>query len=298
MTRQRTPGGDPSASSLLVRPPADEVGVANSGGVDIAWRRYGDGPETVLLIPTWNFVDSRVVRHQVDGLRDRFRVLTYDARGSGESGRPRVGYRFEDHVADARAVLDATDTPSASAVAASLGTHVAVLLAARHSTRLRRLVLVAPPMEVRRPDTPDSTAGRDSENEDDASAIGPSWRTDYEGFVPWFIGAVFPEPGSKTTIDEIVTIAREADHAMLLQQSTELDWDEAPRELAKVACPALVIHGTADQTLDLASVKAVAAAIPGAHLVLLDGLGHRPDISRPSIVNPILRDFLERTVAG
>jgi pimeloyl-ACP methyl ester carboxylesterase len=91
---------------------------------------------------------------------------------------------------------------------------------------------------------------------------------------------------------EIVEIALGADHPMLLQQSKALDWDEAPRHLEGVRCPTLVIHGTADRTLDLESVKAVASSIPGADLALLHGLGHRPDISRPAIVNPILGDFL------
>ena len=91
---------------------------------------------------------------------------------------------------------------------------------------------------------------------------------------------------------EIVEIALGADHPMLLQQSKALDWDEAPRHLEGVRCPTLVIHGTADRTLDLDSVKAVASSIPGADLALLQGLGHRPDISRPAIVNPIFGDFL------
>ena len=46
-----------------------------------------------------------------------------------------------------------------------------------------------------------------------------------------------------------------------------------------------------DRTLSLKSVQDVAAAIPGARLALLDGLGHRPDISRPEIVNELLLDF-------
>ena len=107
--------------SLLLRPEADETGFADGAGIRIAWRRYGSGPETILFIPTWNFADSRVLRHQVDGLRDRFRVLTFDARGSGLSDRPSAGYRFIDHLADAVAVLDATDTAAASVVAASRG---------------------------------------------------------------------------------------------------------------------------------------------------------------------------------
>ena len=272
--------------SLLLRPEADETGFADSAGVRIAWRRYGNGPDTILFMPTWNFVDSRVLRHQVDGLRDRFRVLTYDARGSGESDHPTVGYGFADHLEDAVAVLDATDTAAASVVAASRGTHVAVLLATRDPDRVRRMVLVAPPMDVPSDDR------RDSHSETVHGDPPPDWRTDYPSFVQWFIATAFPEPGSETTIAEIVAIALDADRAMLLQQGKEADWDEAPRHLNEVRCPTLVIHGTADLTLDVDSVKAVASSIPGAHLALLQGLGHRPDISRPGIVNPILSDFI------
>lgn len=278
------------APSLLNRPEPDEVGVATSGEVGISWRRYGNGPQTVLFVPTWNFVDSRVLRHQVDGLRDEFRVITYDARGSGESDHPTSGYRFDDHVADALSVLDSTDTPFASVVGASFGTHVAVLLAVAHPTRVQRLVLVAPPMDV-----PGTKA--ESEGQEEEGPSGPSWRTEYERFVPWFISSVFSEPQSQPTIDEVVAIALEADHAMLLQQAKELDWDDAPGRLQAVQCPTLVVHGTGDQTLEPDAVKAVAAAIPNATLRLLDGLGHRPDIRRPDIVNPILVEFLRSGAA-
>jgi len=279
--------------SEIRQPVPDEVGIADSNGVRIGWRRYGDGPRSILFIPTWNFVDSRVLRHQVEGLRDRFRLLTFDARGSGSSGRPRDGYRFDDHVADAMAVLDASQTAAASLVAGSLGTHVAVLLATRHPDRVARMVLIAPPMSVGGTDDGGVDAPTKSSNEDgSARSSAPDWRTDYPAFVPWFIGEVFSEPDSQATIDEVVGIALEADHAMLLQQAAELDWDQAPRHLKDVRCPTLIIHGAADRTLELASIKAVAAGIPGARLVLLDDLGHRPDIRRPDIVNPILARFL------
>ena len=277
-----------ASPSLLDRPNPDEVGVALSGEVPISWHRYGNGPQTVLFVPTWNFVDSRVLLHQVDGLRDEFRVLTYDARGSGESGHPASGYRFDDHVADALAVLDATQTRVASVVASSLGTHVAVLLAVAHPTRVQRVALVAPPMDV--PGTEPAAENVEEPTSD------PSWRTEYERFVPWFISNVFPEPDSQRTIDDVVAIALEADHRMLVQQAKELDWDEAPRRLRELACPVLVVDGTDDRTLDLNSVKAVAAAIPNATIQLLDGLGHRPDIRRPDIVNPIFAEFLRTGV--
>ena len=238
-------------------------------------------------------MDSRVVRYQVEGLRKRFRVITYDARGSGESGHPATGYEFGDHLGDALAVLDATNTELPSVVAASSGTHVAVLLAARSPARVRRLALVAPPMDIPGSGSPTGSETDEVEDveSDDVESDEPSWRTEYERFVPWFISTVFPEPNMDTTIREIIQIGLQADHAMLIQQAGEQDWDEAPRDLGNIRCPTLVIHGRDDRTLSLKSVQDVAAAIPGARLALLDGLGHRPDISRPEIVNELLLDF-------
>ena len=156
--------------------------------------------------------------------------MTFDARGSGNSDHPRAGYRFTDHAADAIAVLDATDTDVASVVAASAGTHTAVLLATRDPRRVRRLVLIAPPMEIPGeaglPIEPTAQEGSE-----------PDWRTDYAEFVPWFIGEAFPEPDAETTIAEIVQIGLEADHRMLLQQRDEADWDEAPRLLGAIRRP-------------------------------------------------------------
>jgi pimeloyl-ACP methyl ester carboxylesterase len=271
-------------ASLLDRPDPDEVGVATSGDVRIAWRRHGEGPQTILFVPTWNFVDSRVLRHQVDGLRGAFRVITYDARGSGESDHPRAGYRVDDHAADALAVLDATNTSVATVVAASMGTHVAVVLAVRHPTRVEAMVLVAPPMDI-----PGAAPEPASEAEEQPSE--PNWRTEYERFVPWFISNVFSEPESERTIDEVVAIALEADHEILVQQATEFDWDDAPSHLGDIGCRALVVHGTDDRTLGVDAVRAVADAIPNASLRLLEGLGHRPDIRRPDVFNPILTEF-------
>ena len=256
------------SESLLVHPEADEIGIAHSAGTRIAWRSYGNGPETILLLPTWNFVDSRLVRHQVDAFRSQYRVLTYDARGSGASDHPHTGYSFAHHVADALAVLDATKTSAASAVGASTGTHIGVLLAVSHPERVKRLVLIAPPMDMGGADSDEPLADPDGGTTDE-----PDWTSNYADFVPWFISQAFPEPGADTTIEEITKIGLEADHPMLLRQDEELDWDDAPRRLGDLEVPTLVVHGIADPLLGVDAVKAVAEVIPDAQLELLDELG-------------------------
>jgi pimeloyl-ACP methyl ester carboxylesterase len=81
-------------------------------GVDLAVYEQGSGPVVLLVhgYPDTHAVWDGVARR----LADRFRVVTYDVRGSGASGRPRgrEAYGFEHLLGDLRAVLDAIgETP-------------------------------------------------------------------------------------------------------------------------------------------------------------------------------------------
>ncbi|MEO7665810.1 MAG: alpha/beta hydrolase, partial [Dehalococcoidia bacterium] len=265
------------------------------------WRRFGDDPRSILFVPTRNFVDSRVLRHSVDGLRDQFRLLTFDARGSGSSDHPATGYGFDRHAADAVAVLDATGTTPASLVAASLGANTAVFLAATQPELIDGMVLIQPSIELAKEDSEGNTNDPQADRstvEASAWETAPDWKTDYANFVQWFIAEVFPEPDSQQTIDEVVGIALEAEHGMLLRQSAELDWTQAAHHFADIRCPTLVIHGMADRTAYLASSQAITRAIAGAQLMPLAGLGHRPDIRRPDVVNRLLAAFLDPAPSG
>jgi pimeloyl-ACP methyl ester carboxylesterase len=132
----------------------------SADGTRIAWYRYGEGPRTVLFVPTWNLVDARVVGHQVVALEPHATVLTYDPRGAGASERPERGYDFSRHAADARAVLDATGTERAVLVTASRGLNAAVLLIADDPQRFDRLASLAPYMKLE-PDPPPPDPPRD-----------------------------------------------------------------------------------------------------------------------------------------
>jgi pimeloyl-ACP methyl ester carboxylesterase len=63
-------------------------GHADSDGVPIAWELFGEGEETLLFLPPWSIVHSRFWKQQVPYLSRQFRVLTFDPRGNGRSGRP------------------------------------------------------------------------------------------------------------------------------------------------------------------------------------------------------------------
>jgi pimeloyl-ACP methyl ester carboxylesterase len=119
----------------------------------------------------------------------------------------------------------------------------------------------------------------------------PSWRSDWPRFVTWFMAQVFTEADSLDTIDELVENARGSDVEMLIRQEAVQDGGGAAH-LGSVTGPVLIVQGGADVTQDGRAAYDLAARMGRADVAWLDGLGHRPDIRRPDLVNPLLRDFL------
>jgi pimeloyl-ACP methyl ester carboxylesterase len=62
----------------------DETGLVRG----VHWERFGDGDPTVLFVPAWAIVHSRIWKMQVPYFARHFRVVTFDPRGNGLSERP------------------------------------------------------------------------------------------------------------------------------------------------------------------------------------------------------------------
>src|SRR4051794_24752540 len=113
---------------------ADSVGHVERDGVRVRYEVYGDGPRTVLLLPTWSIVHSRFWKMQIPYLARHFRVVTFDGRGNGRSDRPKgvEHYLEAEFAAGALAVMDRTDTDQAEVIGLSGGALGGAPLAAEH----------------------------------------------------------------------------------------------------------------------------------------------------------------------
>lgn len=99
-----------------------QSGTVDRAGVRIAYEVTGHGDHTLVLLPAWMITNRRMWAAQVAALSGRFRVITFDSRGTGASDRPvdPAAYGVADLVADAVAVLDATGTGRAVLVGNAL----------------------------------------------------------------------------------------------------------------------------------------------------------------------------------
>jgi pimeloyl-ACP methyl ester carboxylesterase len=74
----------------------DQEGFVERGDVRIFYEVFGTGEPTVLLLPTWSIIHSRLWKAQVPYLARHCRVITFDGRGNGQSSRPVSAYAYSD----------------------------------------------------------------------------------------------------------------------------------------------------------------------------------------------------------
>jgi len=277
----------------------DETGVARG----IYWERFGDGGPTILFVPPWAIVHSRIWKMQVPYFARHFRVVVFDPRGNGRSIRPSDPAEYAETVYadDALAVLDASGTDEAVVVSLSMGAQRSLLLADAHPERVLGLVFVAPAARlVPGHEERDVYEGRFLEKLDTdegwAKMNAHYWRRDYRGFLQHFFENAFSERHSTKQIEDAVGWGLESDPETLIATALAPELDEATtREIAaRLTCPVLVIHGTEDAIRPFATGKEL-AAISGGELMAMPGVGHCPQARKPVAVNLAIREFVERT---
>jgi pimeloyl-ACP methyl ester carboxylesterase len=288
--------------------PPDESGTVTRDGVTVGWEVDGSGPTTILLMPTWTIVHSRIWKGQIPYLARHFRVVTFDGRGNGRSDRPRgaAAYRNEEYAADALAVLDATGTERAVVVGLSCGVTWSLHLAADHPERVLGLFSIGASCGFTI-----SRQERDAHPWDARISTTRGWAKynryhwlegGYDDFVDFFFHRPFPEPHSTKQIEDSIGWAHETTPQVVADSTAaRLGCDGVmctPVEhvARRVRCPVLAVHGTDDQIRPvLISERLV--ELTGGQLVLLEGSGHGPMARDPVKVNHLLREFAER-VAG
>ena len=175
----------------------DETGVVDG----IYWERFGDGDPTILFVPPWAIVHSRVWKMQVPYFARHFRVVVFDPRGNGRSIRPQdpSEYTEEQYAEDALAVMDASGTEQAVVVSLSLGAQRSLLFGDAHPDRVLGQVFIAPAVRLV-PDHP--MRGRYAQRFEEeldvedgwAKLNAHYWRRDFRGFLEFFFSNAFTEP--------------------------------------------------------------------------------------------------------
>jgi pimeloyl-ACP methyl ester carboxylesterase len=270
------------------------------------WERFGDGDTTVLFVPAWAIVHSRVWKMQVPYFARHFRVVVFDPRGNGRSERPQdpAAYSEHEYAADLAAVMDASGTDQAVLVSLSMGAQRALLFADAHPERVLGMAFIAPSLPIVPGHSERAHYEKRFDQELDTEAgwakmNASYWRRDYRGFIEFFFANVFTEPHSTKQIEDAVGWGLECDAETLIATAVSDGLDnDATREIAeRIECPVLVIHGEDDAVRPVAAGEEL-AALTGAELIRMPGVGHCPQARKPVAVNLALRDFVDKAATG
>ncbi|MEP7345167.1 MAG: alpha/beta fold hydrolase [Gemmatimonadaceae bacterium] len=278
-------------------------GHVTRNGASTAYEVFGDGEQTVLFMPPWSIVHSRIWKAQIPYFARHYRVLTFDPVGNGASDRPLDPARYEEteFAADALAVMDATETERAALVCFSLSALRALLLAAEHPDRVSAVAFIAPAVPLA-PGHPKREVYSFSEvlptDEGWAKYNRHYWKRDYRGFLEFFFTKMFPEPHSTKQIEDCIGWGLEttADALIATRLAPVLSREQVLDLCHRISCPVLVLHGDEDVIMSHGRGAALARET-GGRLVTLHGSGHGPQARDPVKVNLLLRDFVDRKAA-
>ena len=258
----------------------------------------------MLFMPPWAIVHSRFWKAQVATMARSFRVVTYDGRGNGRSGRPATSAEYVDRVkvGDALAVLDATGTRRCLAVVHCGSAGTGLRLAAEHPDRVRAMVSIAPslPLSPPLPERVGFPLREPAERyEDWAKANVHYWASEggYDDYLQFFFGHCFPEPHSTKQIEDCVAWGHEIGPETL---ATLMDAPGTTREetleLLASASPALCCSSREPRTRSRRPIGArpCRRRLPGSELAVFDGCGHGVNARDPIRFNLLLRDYADR----
>lgn len=240
-----------------------------AGERDAAYDDVGAGPPLILL-HAFPF-DRRMWSVNAPALAGRFRVITPDLRGFGEApaGGP---YSIADLADDVAALMDALGLSRASIGGLSMGGYVALAFAARHGARLEGLILADTKAG---PDSPEARRGRDE-------AIALVTAQSVDAYLERQLPKLLSARASDTLRATTRALAKQTPDAVIAGLVAMRDRPDRRLELPRIACPTLVVVGSADVLTPPSEAAAMASAIPGARLVELPGAGHLASLEEPS----------------
>ncbi len=251
---------------------------ARNGDVEIEYQSFGDNqPQTVLLV---NGLGSQMTRWP-EAFCEKlvakgYRVIRFDNRDTGLSIWPTEAYTLTDMAHDGFAVLDAAGVKRAHLAGVSMGGMIVQRMALEHPDRVLSMTSIM------------STTGEPStfQSSPEAATVlntpPPNPDKNYEAFIAHGIASArtIGSPSYPWTDDEvrervIAEHARAFNPAGVARQMAAVRGDgDRTAALKGLAIPVVVLHGADDPLLPPAGGEATAAAIPGAELRIIPGMGH------------------------
>jgi 3-oxoadipate enol-lactonase len=240
----------------------------------------GDGP--AVLLAHGFLMDHEMFSPQVAALADEFRVITWDARGFGDTEFDGKQFDYWDNARDCLGLLDHLGLDRAVIGGMSQGGFCSLRVALLAPDRVRALVLIDTQAGAEEPDKVELYG----DMIEAWVSVGPG-----DGLAQIIAGIIIDDPAH----DDYWIAKWQARDRELLREPGRclLGRDDLTDRLGEISCPAFVVHGTEDGAIDMNLAQTMAAGLSGcAGVVPIAGAAHAANLTHPDLLNPPLLAFL------
>ena len=247
----------------------------NRDGVNLYYEVHGDTGPVILLTHGYS-ATSQMWAGQVEMLARDHRLVVWDMRGHGQSDSPDDPALYSETatVDDMAALLDLVGVTRAVVGGLSLGGYMSLAFHRSHPDRVDALLII---------DTGPGYKNDEARAGWNKTSLRTAERYETEGLGLLTGGSAERRTAKHTSAQGLALAAR----GMLTQRDAGVI-----TSLPDIKVPAIVIVGSED-TPFLAASDYMAAKIPGARKVVIEGAGHAANIDKPEAFNTALTDFLK-----
>jgi len=266
-------------------------------GVRIALAKAGDGSPLVRVANWFTHLeidwDSVIWRHWFEALAEGRTLIRYDPRGSGLSDRNVDNFSLEAWISDLEAVVDAAGLRRFPLIGLCQGGVVAAAYAARYPDRVSRLILYDSYLYGAYTEGVEEQTCKQARTLSEMIKVG--WGQETGAFREIFANLLMPD----ATKEQLRWIGELQRRSASPKNACRL-WDafnafDIRAEVGKLTMPTLVFHVRGDGLVPFEAGRRLAAMIPNARFVPLEGKNHilLANESAWGIFRKELNDFLK-----
>lgn len=266
--------------------------IAKVNGTEIYYEDQGPREAPAIVLSPLLYLSTEVYRPIVDLFADEYRVITYDHRGQGKSGRNIRKSDLQTSTKDAAALIEYLHVEPCHFVGNCLGAFVGLNLAIQYPDLLKSCTLMGA--------VPESAASKEARDMDQyldsLKKDGP--RLGMQSLVNKVFGASF-----RASVDPILVERREkiVDHLMKIAPD-ELEnarqvfhrQEISKTDLQNISVPVLIIAGDEDSPEFLASYKRLGLMIPHVTYKTIHHAGYSLVVEQPYEVAHLVRDHIDK----
>jgi len=243
-------------------------------GAQIAYSTVGSGPPLVKA-PNWmSHLEfewrSPIWKHVMEALAAGHTLVRFDQRGNGLSDWDAEELSLDAFVSDLESVVDTLKLEQFPLLGISQGCAISIAYAVRHPERVKCLILYGGFARGPFRRSPEER----EKGEALLTLIRLGWGQDNPAFRQMFTSGFLPEGTHEQMewFNELQRVSASAENAARIREAV-YNFDVSPL-LKDVACPTLVLHCMGDAVVPFREGQRMAAGIPGARFVSLEGVNH------------------------